>query len=275
MKSFLSQLARLFPTMESDRTETTSFEPASGAQPELPPFIPDNELEALLVAAAQDPSVRPDFVRRLLTGNLLAATPEAPERHEQRTIDQGESLLILNVTLQDGSTLPAIFSSEQRVAECFGVGTGFVAMQGSILLGIVQDNGAVLNPASAYGVRWSPDDLAAMLGRPVRRTVERDTQITWGTPAHLPEPLVAALDRALKDDARVREAWLALAYWPESDDWSWYLDVRSDSPPDEISPFLADACRPELREGKPLDIVVSPGVDGTGIGIRLKPATDH
>jgi hypothetical protein len=255
------------PALESDTSAKSAHEASS--------FIPNNALESLLVAAATDPSLRTAFNRQLLREDLLVATPEPPTEAGHRVLEKDEVLSIMNVGSADGSVFPAIFSSEERLAECFGTGTAFAAMQGAVLLEIVQKSGAVLNPASAYGVQWSSSDLAAILGKPVRRVVQKETQVTLGEPAQLPDQLIATLRRALDADARVQEAWLALAHWPETDDWSWYLDVRSSGTSDEISPSLGEVCRPEILEGKPIDIVVNSPIGPSGVGIRLKPSTNH
>ncbi|MCA1652988.1 MAG: enhanced serine sensitivity protein SseB C-terminal domain-containing protein [Sphingomicrobium sp.] len=266
----------LFPgrTPKSDDSLSSGGDNAAEA-PGASPFIPNSELERLLVGAATDPSLRSVFNRELLRENLFVATPEAPQEVGHRVLEQDEVLSIMNVGSADGLVLPAIFSSEKRLVECFGVGTGFVAMSGAVLLDIVQDSGAVLNPASAYGVQWSRSDLAVILGKPVRRVVQKDTQLTLGEPSQRPEQLISKLIPALDDDARVQEAWLALAHWPETDEWSWYLDVRSSCKSDEISPSLGKVCQPELLEGKPIDIVVNSPIGASGTGIRLKPRTNH
>ena len=272
MKSLFSKLTSF---MSGNASPTEPNESSPNSEPAGQPFVPNNELESLLVAAANDPSARREFNRALLSENLLVATPEQPDEEGHRTLEKDEVLSILNVGRSDGPPLPAIFSSEQRLAECFGAGAGYVAMQGAILLEIVQKEGAVLNPESAYGVVWSSENLAAILGRAVRRTVQKDTQISLGIPVHRPEQLITELTRALKDDERIQEAWLALAHWPDSDEWSWYLDIRSNSPSDEISPSLAEACHPDFQERKPIDIVVNSPMESAGTGIRLKPATNH
>lgn len=272
MKNILSKLSALFATRNQDVGKKANEHSVTDQRP---PFIPVNRLEILLVAAATEPSVRPEFNRELLRENMLVATPVQPAEIGERVLEKDEVLSIMNVQVPDGLVLPAIFSSEQRLAECFGVGTGYVAMPGAALFEIVQEDGAVLNPASAYGVQWSSADLAVILGRPVRRVIKKDTRVTLGAPSHHPDQLVSKLSAILDADSRVQEAWLALAHWPESDEWSWYLDIRSNLSPDEISPSLAEACRPEFLEGKAIDIVANSPVTPTGVGIRLKPATSH
>lgn len=234
-------------------------------------FHPMNELEQHLMAAANDQAARTAFQRLLLTEDLLVATPEAPSRTTERTLQTSEQIQILNVSDHNGQPIPAVFTSQERLAQCFGYGTGYIAMSGETLLGILMNDGAVLNPASDYGVRWTSSDLAALLGKPVRRVLEKDTKVMLGVPSERPEKLIASLTDALGRDERILEAWLALAHWPDRDEWSWYLDIRSNASPDQIGPTIAAALANTDKSEKPVDVVVNVPSAADGNGIRIKP----
>ena len=234
-------------------------------------FLPVNELEQLLMNAATDQSARLAFERLLLTDDLLVATPEAPLKTEERTLKKSEKVQILNVADQNGHPIPAVFTSEERLAECFGFGTGYLAMNGEALFEILINDGATLNPGSLYGVRWTANNLAALLGKPVRRILKKDTKVLLGSPSERPEALIRMLTEALGSDQRIQAAWLALAHWPDKDDWSWYLDIRSDFAPDDIGPTIAEALATMDKPEKPVDVVVNKPSVGEGTGIRIKP----
>lgn len=238
-------------------------------------FHPQNALEALLVEAVRDPAQRTRFQQALLAADLYAATPEAPADSGWRTTESGEELRLLNVEAPDGAPVAAVFTAEARVAEVFGAGAGYVRMKGEDLLGVVAGHGAWLNPGSPYSVHWTPDHVAAMLGRPVSRTVQQETQVLLGSPSERPEALIAALQSALGGDRRIGGAWLALAHWPDEDKQSWYLDVRTGLSADEVNALLAETFKTVDFAGRPLDMVVNGAGDEAGAGIQVAPVRRH
>lgn len=234
-----------------------------------------NELEVLLIAASTDPSKRSEFQKVMLKSDLLAATPEAHDDSGWRTLTTSERISLLNVPAPDGVPVAAVFTSQQRIVDAFGAGTGFIQMNGATLLELVAESGAFLNPGSAYGVHWTADHLSAVLGKPTRITIQKDTQIMLGAPKERPEALLAALTRPLSADHRVREAWLALAHWPEEDRWSWYLDVRTAMSGDDVAAMLAEAFQLTSETGLTLDMRVTDENEAEGSGIRLVPTFTH
>lgn len=277
MNKFLSQLASMFRGKPVGRIADNQSVDQPAAPPRHPvqPFQPENELERMLMAAAGDPSKRVEFQQMLLKAKLSAATPDAPAASGSRTIKAGEQLRLLNVEGPAGVPIPAIFSSPARVAEVFGPGAGFIEMNGKTLLSIVAANGAFLNPGLAYGVRWGPDDMAAVLGRPVRRVIAKETRFLLGSPSQRPEALIAELQAALGSSPGITEAWLALAHWPENEASSWYLDVRTELAADDVNRLLADIFRRANFEGRPLDMVVNKPGGTDGVGIRIAPLQTH
>lgn len=240
-----------------------------------PPFIALNELEVLLIAASTDPRKRSEFLKVMLESDLLAATPEAHDSRGWRTLKASEHVSLLNVPAPDGVPIAAIFTSEQRIVDAFGAGTGFIQMNGAALLELVADSGAFLNPGSAYGVHWTADQISAALGKPVRITIEKETQIMLGVPKERPDALLAALTRPLSAESRIREAWLALAHWPDEDRWAWYLDVRTAMSADDVGAMLADALKLTSETGLTLDMTVTNENAAEGSGIRLVPTATH
>lgn len=148
-------------------------------------------------------------------------------------------------------------------------------MNGETLFGILSEGGAVLNPGSAYGVQWTQDQLAALLGKPVRRTIKKDTKVLLGSPSERPEKLIRQLTEVFESDPRILEAWLALAHWPNDNTMTWYLDVRSQSKPDDISSTIARAVNGTELTDKPIDVVVNLPSASEGTGVRIKPTSLH
>lgn len=240
-------------------------------------FEPQNALEVLLIEASGDPGQRNAFTKAMLEGELFVATPK-PSGEEERSafLEAGDKVSLLNVTRPDGASAAAVFTSQARIVECFGPEVGYLRASGAALLEMVAASGVVLNPSSAYGVHWEADQVAAMLGKPTQRVLEEDTQVMLGSPAEPPTALLAALRERLGSDGRIAEAWFALAHWPASDQWSWYLDIRTTIAPEEIHALLADIFSDQaLAEGRPLDMVINAPGDEEGAGIRLVPGETH
>jgi hypothetical protein len=245
--------------------------PDPSPAPSQRPFHPYNGIERLLMDAARNPEARETFQRALMDAELYAATPEVPETGGYRTLQSGENVRLLNVKSPDGAPVAAIFTAQERVAEIFGSGVGFIGIKGNVLLDILAANGAWLNPGLSFGVYWDAQQLAALLGKPVSRTVKKDTKIMLGSPARRPEDLIAALKAALANDSAIERAWLALAHWPEEEKSSWYLDVRTHLPPAEVSARLKSVFMGGPFEGRPLDMVVNAPGAKDGIGIPIVP----
>lgn len=239
----------------------------AAAPPPLP-FVPLNDLEALLVRAASDADQRPAFTRALLEAQLYAITPDAgPEGERIAPADTRISLVM--VALEDGSAATAVFTAAERVAQVHGAGTHYIGMLGRDLLGMVAERPVLLNPGLSYGVLWGPEELAMLLGRPVSRTIEHETTVMLGTPSERPDDLIMRLAEAFHPERGVQAAWLALAQWPEQNEFAWYLDLRSDLPHDRLNTLLARALDGADLVGKHLDMRVSPpgGEPGAGIAV--------
>lgn len=231
-----------------------------------PAFAPNNMVEQQLVAAANGGlDQQKAFERFILDETLYVATPEVPAE-ETVTFSKGESLRLLNVPLNDGRQAAAVFTSPQRVAEAFGE-VGYLGIEGRVLFEMIRAGPAVLNPGQTYGVVWEPEALSAMIGLPVERVVEKETQVMLGSPSEVPAELLERLKAAFEPLAEVQAAWLALAYWPDAPNHAWYLDVRSGGDHEPIRRALA-AVFAEVRLGdRPLDMIINAPDPKDGVGL--------
>ena len=235
-----------------------------------PVFEPVNMVEQQLIAAANgDAQAQKAFERFILDETLFLATPEAPEQEESRVLETDTTVKLLNVPLDDGRQAAAVFTSPQRVYEAFGE-VGYMGLQGRALFEIIRAGTAVLNPGQLYSVVWEPDAMAAMLGLPVQRVIQKDTRLMLGSPAEPPLDLIDRLKEAFAGVPGVEAAWLGLAVWPEDQTQTWYLDVRTDSPDrDPIQRALGTAMDGADLKGRPVDMIVKPTRDADGVGIVL------
>jgi len=280
MKKLLGHVASMFRVKSDGPKSKPKPEPPQPTPPapSRAPFVafqPHNEIEQMLMEAATKPEAREAFERALLEADLYAATPEASVEVGTRTLSQGERVGLLNVQGPDGAPVAAVFTAQERIVEVFGMGVGFIAMKGDVLLDIVASSGAWLNPGFPYSVHWKPEELGAVLGKPMPRTVKKDTQIMLGTPAEPPIKLIESLQAVLGHDSRIAEAWFALAHWPEDGKSSWYLDVRTDLDGAVVQSLLAQTFKQADYAGRPLDMVVNKPGHQQGAGIRIAPLHIH
>lgn len=230
-------------------------------------FEPVNMLERQLIAAANgDAEARKAFERFILDETLLVATPEV-HSEEAVTLQQDTQVKLLNVPLNDGRLATAVFTSKERVQAAFGT-VGYLGVQGRALFEMIHANPAVLNPGQSYCVIWEPASLAAMIGLPVERVIEKETQVMLGFPKEPPTVLIDRLKAAFAGLAEVRAAWLALAAWPAEKTQTWYLDVRMDgADKTRVRQALGAAIEGVNMDDRPLDMIIQPLDAPPGKGI--------
>ena len=235
---------------------------------DTPSFEPLNDLERLLVGAATEPDQRPAFARAILDAQLCAVSATAGPTGAQ-IAGEDTQVSLVTVPLEDGRAAVAVFTAPERVAQIYGPDAHYIGMRGADMIAMVMQGPMLLNPGLAYGVLWSPEDLASLLGRPVERTVTQNTQIMLGSPARHPDELVMRLTEVFRGADGVKAAWLALAHWPDSGEMAWYFDVRSTLPREDLQAMLARAVEGTDMGGHMLDMTVGePGAPaGTGIVI--------
>ena len=228
-----------------------------------------NMVEQQLIAAANgNLDQQRAFEKFVVDETLYVATPEGhPEG--MVTLEADTKVQLFNVTLEDGRQAAAIFSSPQRLGEAFGE-VGYLGIQGRALFEMIRTQPAVLNPGQPYVVVWEPESMAAMLGLPIERVVQKETQIMLGIPAEQPTELIDRLKATVSSIPEINAVWLALAAWPETQEQSWYLDVRTGANDHEqIRRALWTVIDGVDLEGRPLDMVINRTEDAEGIGIRI------
>ncbi len=192
--------------------------PARGyPDPPMTDFVPDNQLETLLVRAATDPAARPDFYRELVRAALFALTPNSPETEGTHTAAVHTTLSLVNMQGPGGPFTP-LFTSRVRIEEAvrrIGRPMGWVGIQGGALLGMLAQHPqtAVLNPGFPYGKELTPDEIRAIADGTLLQTgarrVAAGAQVLLGQPAVYPRELVEALVRLFRERASVKAAYLA------------------------------------------------------------------
>jgi len=225
--------------------------------PARPAFEPLNDLERLLMAAASGGDEARAAFEAAVPGAQLwvlrAPGETAPDVLSLHTVDIG------------GRAATAVFTSRER-AETAIDDADPVAFEGRALLEVIRENRAVLNPGHAYGARWTPDAMAALIGRPNPAPRDRaPTHVT--TPVETPDGLVEALGREFAADPAVRAAWLAAARWRDGEE-GFLLDVRV-APGGAAVPVLMNRALQGVALDVRLDVVVGSPAEAAGAGLEI------
>jgi hypothetical protein len=171
---------------------------------------------------------------------------------------------------QDGRPATAVFTARERAARTAGPGAEPVSFPGRTLLETIRENPAVLNPGHGYGARWSPDAMAALIGRPNPGAGERyPTHVA--RPAATPPGLVEALTRELSAEPGIKAAWLALARWNDGEE-GFLLDIRRAG--EAAVPVLMNRALNGLSLDARLDVVVGPPEAAPGAGLEIVAPRD-
>ena len=164
-------------------------------------FKPENELERVLVQAATDPAMRPQFYALLAQSAIFTPNYGAAAEPAFRPVRNG-----------DRDLLP-IFSSLPRLQHFVGQETRFLEMQ--VLEFLRQTRGAevVLNPGSDYGKEFTASEITQMLdgwNTVTTRVTDQPAQVLLGQPAQYPQVMTETLSRLFRTHKEVESAYLAL-----------------------------------------------------------------
>ncbi|MBF0665876.1 MAG: enhanced serine sensitivity protein SseB C-terminal domain-containing protein [Brevundimonas sp.] len=228
------------------------------AAPARPAFEPLNDLERLLMAAASGgDEARAAFEAAVPDARLWvvpAAGETAPDVMRLRTVEF------------DGRAATAVFTARERALQSVGAEVEPVAYPGRPLLEAIRENPAVLNPGHGYGVRWSPEAMAVLIGRP--NPAPRDRYPTLvASPASTPDGLVEALTRELTPEPAIKAAWLALARWNDGEE-GFLLDLRG-APEEAAVPALMNRVLAGVTLDTRLDVVLGAPDQPPGAGLEI------
>lgn len=227
------------------------------ASPAAAAFEPLNDLERLLMAAASGGEAERGAFEAAVAEAELWVVPAAGETDPD--------VLRLRTVALEGRPATAVFTARERAMRSIPDGEP-VSYPGRTLIETIGANPAVLNPGHGYGVRWSPDAMASLIGRPNPLPADRyPTEVA--RPARTPPGLVEALERELGADPAVKAAWLALARWRDGAE-GFLLDLRG--APDTVAvPVLMNRVLQGLTLDARLDVVFGSPDQPAGTGLEI------
>lgn len=170
------------------------------------------------VSVHDSPESRALLFRLLLETQLVAVTPEQPERSGTRIAGAGETLNLVTLADAEGTVLP-LFSSVAALLRWRPEGAGYVALPSRAVFEMAAQNGTnriVLDldsPTSGYVTRYEIEQLARgrlPLGE-AGDVVAESTEVKVGRPAVPPPPqALDALRSELQAQPLAERAWYFL-----------------------------------------------------------------
>jgi hypothetical protein len=176
-------------------------------------FVPENDLERALVAAAADETRRAEFYGRLFDTKVFVLGDVVPA-----LMGGGQEMRLL-AARNGARDYHLVFSSQTRLRNFANPDQPFVHILGRELFGNVQGPWFYLNPGVEYGRELPPDEVARMMASlpppppPATAntvTLDAPTEIKVFQPSSNPAALVEALSAAFDARADVLAAHLIL-----------------------------------------------------------------
>jgi hypothetical protein len=143
------------------------------------PFVPQNPLEHVLVAAVAESDARATFYRLMLESFLYVIDEgEAGGGATGHPIlAEGTTLQIVNVEIGDIAYVP-VFSSMPRLEAVIREPRRYVSLLGRDFFQIVRGSHVILNFGSEYGKQFVPSEIDAMLDGTIEQAMKDSGPVT-------------------------------------------------------------------------------------------------
>ncbi|WP_040882569.1 enhanced serine sensitivity protein SseB [Marinobacter nanhaiticus] len=230
---------------------------------------PQNDLEEALIQAANDPSSRPMFYKKLLAAKIFVLGFSDSPGEGLRTVAEGEKLSLVNWEKNDGTAVIPFFTSLSALQKTLDEEASFVSLAARDFFEMTRGSTLYLNPKLDYGKEFFPHEIEALLETGInhsltQRVVQEATRILLGQPAEYPARMVSALTSLLSKHSNIKAAYLCMMHEEGTDKLPTLLvgfEGEGDlaSAMKEAGSVVADTAPP----GKPVDFIeVSRGDSG-------------
>ncbi|AFY57604.1 SseB protein [Rivularia sp. PCC 7116] len=186
-------------------------------------FNPSNQLEELLVKAANDPVVRNDFYKLILESDIfLVQPPNSKPSYGSRIAGEQESISIQSMEINGNVYLP-FFSSFTALQRAIREESDYVSFNARTFFEMTKGQKLLLNPNNDCGKEFTVEEIASLLDGSIfnqdsAREVQSGTEIMIGQPANYPKALVEVLKNYLTKFKSVKSAYLAHFFDPSYDE---------------------------------------------------------
>jgi len=124
--------------------------------------FPQNELEGLLMEATRNPARRDAFRRAVVAARLFVLGTADKQASAERERQARAKVELYGILVEGRRVVPA-FTSEARIEEFVKSPQPYLGLAGSDLLDLLEpDVGLALNPSSAYGKEFLPEEVRVL-----------------------------------------------------------------------------------------------------------------
>jgi hypothetical protein len=171
----------------------------------VPDFIPENDLERAMVAAAEDGGRFGEFLAALRAADIFLPGRETLDTPHQQPITDDEEIVLPVVDWQGQESVP-VFSSLTRLQAAVPDAPSYMAFHFSDLAEAWGDHWMILNPGNPVGLPLSP---AMIRGETDRLTIPAGSEVIIGEPAAVDPRVTAAIAARAQADDHIAAAHVA------------------------------------------------------------------
>ena len=220
------------------------------------------KLETALRRAADHPAQRPEFYKMLLESSLyILGTSDTEAANGMTNLKAGEHISIRKWEKPDGTAVIPVFSSLAALQKAIKHESEYMKFPARDLFEMTRGDGVVLNPESAYGKEFFPEEIEMLLTGgstrlPETRVLKQETRVYIGEPAVVPERMIAELSAWFSKCPDVSRAFLVLMHDQSIDEKPHYLvalDMAGNI--EEVMRGAGVVAGDSSPEGEPVDLI--------------------
>jgi hypothetical protein len=181
--------------------------------------------ELLLQKAADNPSYRAEFIKRLLTENFFIITNNKIGAEGLVKLEAGMNVNVF--ILKDGRV--PIFTSTDRIFDkgIIKKEVQFLEAKGKDIFEFLKGASLILNPYSDYGKEFNPEEVERVLNGTYFNSrqivIEKASEVRIGRPAKYPTEVVKSLVKLFSSKPDVSAAYVAWIHDPATPDPPHYI----------------------------------------------------
>ena len=244
-------------------------------------------LDHALAAAREDRTRAPAFYEAFLELDFLYVptldAPDAPDEPGWREAD-GDASFRPHTAEHDERAYLFAFSALERLEAWAQSGgpSGYVALPPSVLVESVVAagglHGLILNDRTEHRYTFGPDELAFLRARIADDAhfvaLREGTSVRVAPPGGVPEGVVPALERALREHRSVRAGYLSRLAIEDEETWGLLLTLEIDEAGrlEAVAHTVDAAVQPLLPTGERLDVArLLPGTLADAVTSQTEP----
>ncbi len=190
-------------------------------------FKKELSLEKLLEKAAQEPSYRAEFYKRILNEELIILTENSSLANGKQILKEDTQVNI--VSFKNGG-IP-VFTTTDRIFDknIIDKKVQFLQMKGLNLFELTKGATLILNPYSDSGKEFIPSEIEKIIDGTIitenhkQLTIKQDAEVLIGQPSIYPTEIINSLKILFSNRPNVKKAYLGWIFDPASGEDAHYI----------------------------------------------------